>query len=311
MRQADELAALLGRLVTLDGVHQTAIPRLALIRSSQPTEPMHGLHLPALCIIVQGRKQVMLGEQIYLYDRTHYLVVSVDLPIIGQVVEASTEEPYFSVRLDLDPVQLSALMLESKPNATKPNATKPGEGGHTGAGPGLAVNPAAPELLDAMLRLVRLLETPHDIAVLAPLAEREILYRLMNGEQAARLRQIATAESKLQQVNKAIGWIRRNYDKTFSIEVLASEASMSPSALHQHFKAVTAMSPLQYQKQLRLQEARRLILGAALDAASAGFRVGYESPSQFSREYRRLFGAPPLRDVARLRGASALEMVGA
>ncbi|WNJ90676.1 AraC family transcriptional regulator [Bosea sp. 685] len=124
MRQADELAALLGRLVTLDGVHQTAIPRLALIRSSQPTEPMHGLHLPALCIIVQGRKQVMLGEQIYLYDRTHYLVVSVDLPIIGQVVEASTEEPYFSVRLDLDPVQLSALMLESKPNATKP-----GEGG--------------------------------------------------------------------------------------------------------------------------------------------------------------------------------------
>ncbi|MDR6872295.1 AraC-like DNA-binding protein [Bosea sp. BE125] len=306
MRQADELAALLGRLVTLDGVHQTAIPRLALIRSSQPTEPMHGLHLPALCIIVQGRKQVMLGEQIYLYDRTHYLVVSVDLPIIGQVVEASTEEPYFSVRLDLDPVQLSALMLESKPNATKP-----GEGGHTGAGPGLAVNPAAPELLDAMLRLVRLLETPHDIAVLAPLAEREILYRLMNGEQAARLRQIATAESKLQQVNRAIGWIRRNYDKTFSIEALASEASMSPSALHQHFKAVTAMSPLQYQKQLRLQEARRLILGAALDAASAGFRVGYESPSQFSREYRRLFGAPPLRDVARLRGASALEMVGA
>ncbi|POR45493.1 AraC family transcriptional regulator [Bosea psychrotolerans] len=306
MRQADELAAVLGRLVTLDGVHQTAIPRLALIRSSQPTEPMHGLHLPALCIIVQGRKQVMLGEQIYLYDRTHYLVVSVDLPIIGQVVEASAEAPYFSVRLDLDPVQLSALMLESKPNATRS-----GEGGHTGAGPGLAVNPAAPELLDAMLRLVRLLETPDDIAVLAPLAEREILYRLMNGEQAARLRQIATAESKLQQVNKAIGWIRRNYDKTFSIEALASEASMSPSALHQHFKAVTAMSPLQYQKQLRLQEARRLILGAALDAASAGFRVGYESPSQFSREYRRLFGAPPLRDVARLRGASALEMVGA
>ena len=141
-------------------------------------------------------------------------------------------------------------------------------------------------------------------AMLAPLAEREILYRLMTGEQAARLRQIATGESRLQQVNRAIGWIKRNYDKAFSVETLAQEARMSPSALHQHFKAVTAMSPLQYQKQLRLQEARRLILGAALDAASAGFRVGYDSPSQFSREYRRLFGAPPLRDAARLRGAA-------
>jgi AraC-like DNA-binding protein len=306
MRQADELAALIGRLVTSDGVHETAIPRLALIRACQPTEPVHAVHEPALCIIVQGRKQVMLGERIYLYDRTQYLVVSVDLPVVGQVIEASAEVPYLCLRLDIDPVQLGALMLESKTDSNRQS-----EGGHTDAGPCLAVNPAAPELLDAVLRLVRLLETPRDISVLAPLAEREILYRLMNGEQAARLRQIATAESKLQQVNRAIGWIRRNYDKAFSIEALASEASMSPSALHQHFKAVTAMSPLQYQKQLRLQEARRLILGAALDAASAGFRVGYESPSQFSREYRRLFGAPPLRDVARLRSARAVDMLGA
>lgn len=301
MQQIEELAALVGRLVAADGVHETAIPRLALIRSCQPTEPLHVLHEPALCIIVQGRKQVMLGNQVYRYDRSQYLVVSVDLPVIGQVVEATAERPYLCVRLNLDPVLLGSIMLETDVDEQASN----------GAGPGLALNPVAPELLDAALRMVRLLETPRDIAMLAPLAEREILYRLMTGEQAARLRQIATGESRLQQVNRAIGWIKRNYDKAFSVETLAQEASMSPSALHQHFKAVTAMSPLQYQKQLRLQEARRLILGTALDAASAGFRVGYDSPSQFSREYRRLFGAPPLRDAARLRGGSGLDMIGA
>jgi AraC-like DNA-binding protein len=301
MRQIDELAALVGRLVETDGVHETAIPRLGLVRSCQPTEPMHALHEPALCIIVQGRKQVMLGNQVYRYDRSQYLVVSVDLPVVGQVIDATVEQPYLCVRLNLDRVLLGSILLEAGVDEEAGN----------GAGPGLTLNPAAPELLDATLRMVRLLETPRDIAMLAPLAEREILYRLMTGEQAARLRQIATGESRLQQVNRAIGWIKRNYDKAFSVETLAQEARMSPSALHQHFKAVTAMSPLQYQKQLRLQEARRLILGTALDAASAGFRVGYDSPSQFSREYRRLFGAPPLRDAARLRGAAGVDMIGA
>lgn len=301
MQQVEELAALIGRLCASDGIHTTAIPRLVLIRSGQPTEPLHALHEPALCIVVQGRKQVMLGDRVYHYDRSQYLVVSVDLPVIGQVVEATDAEPYLCIRLDLDPVMLGAIMLEA--------GVADDDAG--GAGSGLTLSPVAPELLDAALRLVRLLETPRDIAMLAPLAEREILYRLMTGEQAARLRQIATSESRLQQVNRAIGWIKRNYDKAFSVETLAHEARMSPSALHQHFKAVTAMSPLQYQKQLRLQEARRLILGAALDAASAGFRVGYDSPSQFSREYRRLFGAPPLRDAARLRGATGLDMIGA
>ena len=303
MQQVEELAALIGRLCASDGIHATAIPRLVLIRSCQPTEPLHALHEPALCIVVQGRKQVMLGDRVYHYDRSQYLVVSVDLPVIGQVVEATQDAPYLCLRLDLDPVLLGAIMLEAGAGVADAAAT--------GAGPGLALNPVAPELLDAALRLVKLLETPRDIAMLAPLAEREILYRLMTGEQAARLRQIATGESRLQQVNRAIGWIKRNYDKAFSVEALAQEANMSPSALHQHFKAVTAMSPLQYQKQLRLQEARRLILGATLDAASAGFRVGYDSPSQFSREYRRLFGAPPLRDAARLRGGSALDLIGA
>jgi AraC-like DNA-binding protein len=165
----------------------------------------------------------------------------------------------------------------------------------------VAISTLGPELLDAAIRLLRLLDTPRDIPVLAPLAEREILYRLLRGDQAARMSQIACAASKLQQVNRAIGWIKRNFREPFSVDVLAAEACMSSSALHQHFRTVTGMSPLQYQKQLRLQEARRLMLCQAVDAAVAGHRVGYESPSQFNREYRRLFGAPPVRDIERLR----------
>lgn len=297
MSQVEELARLIARFAPSDGVHQTAIPRLKVVRLSQPSEPMHGLHEPALCIIAQGAKQVILGDRIYRYDANHCLVVSLDLPVIGQVIEATPDEPYLCVKLELDPAAIGALMLEAPPLA-EPEPS---------SGPGLTISPMTPALRDAVIRLTGLLETTADIAVLAPLVEREILYRLLTGDQAARLRQIAVAESKLQQVNRAIGWIKRNYRKPFSVEVVAAEARMSPSALHQHFKAVTAMSPLQYQKQLRLQEARRLILAKAHDAASAGFQVGYESPSQFSREYSRLFGAPPLRDVARLRGASAAD----
>ncbi|CAN7581571.1 AraC family transcriptional regulator [Bosea sp. LjRoot90] len=296
MRQVEELAALIARFAPTDGVHMTTISRLKVVRLSQPSEPMHGLHEPALCIIAQGAKQVILGDRIYRYDAAHCLVVSLDLPVIGQVIEATPEKPYLCVKLELDPLAISALMLESAPFAER----------ELSPGPGMTVSPMTPALLDAVIRLTGLLAAPADVPMLAPLAEREILYRLLTGEQAARLRQIAVAESKLQQVNRAIGWIKRNYRKPFSIEIVATEARMSPSALHQHFKAVTAMSPLQYQKQLRLQEARRLILANAQDAASAGFEVGYESPSQFSREYSRLFGAPPLRDVARLRGGEAV-----
>ncbi len=295
MSQVEELARLIGRFAPSDGVHQTAVPRLKVVRLSQPSEPMHGLHEPALCIIAQGAKQVILGDQIYRYDAAHCLVVSLDLPVIGQVIEATPDKPYLCVKLELDPAAIGALMLES---ASPTERDLP-------PGPGLTISPMTPTLRDAVIRLTGLLESPADIAVLAPLLEREILYRLLTGEQAARLRQIAVAESKLQQVNRAIAWIKRNYRSPFSVEIVAAEARMSASALHQHFKAVTAMSPLQYQKQLRLQEARRLILANARDAASAGFEVGYESPSQFSREYSRLFGAPPRRDVARLRSAEA------
>jgi AraC-like DNA-binding protein len=209
-------------------------------------------------------------------------------------VKASPEQPYLALRLDLDPVALGAVMMEAKMH----NPPRPGPA------LGLMLSRLTPALSDAVLRLLRLMTSPGDIPILAPLVEREILYRLLCGEQTSRLRQIALGDSHLRQVTRAIDWIKRNFTQPFSIRAVAEEARMSPSALHEHFKAVTAMSPLQYQKQLRLQEARRLILLQGKEAAAAGFEVGYESPSQFSREYRRLFGAPPKRDTSRLRTSS-------
>jgi AraC-like DNA-binding protein len=288
-----ELARLIEQFAGEDGVLATAIPRLFLIRSSCPTEEIHAVHEPAVCLVARGRKQVMVGQSVYVYDPAKYLVVSVDVPLVGQILEASADAPYLCLRLDLDPAAIGALMLEAK--VTGVESEQPG--------PALSLSSVTFELLDSAIRLVRLLAVPRDIPILAPLAEREILYRLLQGDQTSKLRQIAFAESKLQQINRAIGWIKRNFREPFSIDALASEARMSPSTLHEHFKAVTSMSPLQYQKQLRLQEARRLILSQSIDAAMAGHSVGYESPSQFSREYKRTFGAPPARDVARLRAS--------
>ena len=230
-------------------------------------------------------------SSVFSYRKGDYLVVSVDVPIVGQIMEATPDRPFLCLRLDLDPAAIGALMLES--DVERAGRELPGSS--------LAVSTMNDDLLDAAIRLLRLLGSPRDIPVLAPLAEREILYRLLRGEQTSRMSQIAFAESKLQQVNRAIGWIKRNFRAPLRIDTVASEARMSASALHQHFKTVTGMSPLQFQKQLRLQEARRLMLSEAADAAIAGHSVGYESPSQFSREYRRLFGAPPVRDIERLR----------
>lgn len=294
-QQPAELARLIQRHAPADGLHATAIPRVLLIRASQPSEPVHALHEPALCIVAQGRKQVMLGDEVFLYGADQCLVVSVDLPVVGQVIEATATAPYLCLRVDLDPGQIGGLMLEA---GLEPQGRAP-------PGPGLSLTPAEPALLDAATRLVRLLETPRDIPILAPLFIREMLYRLLSGEHSARLRHIALAKDRLDSINRAIAWLKHHYAKPLRIEKLAREAHMSASALHHHFKSITAMSPLQYQKQLRLQEARRLMLGQALDAASAGHSVGYESASQFNREYSRLFGAPPARDIARLRGALA------
>lgn len=289
-----ELARLIERSTdTLgDGLHETAIPRLHLIRSSTPTAPLHVVHEPAVCFVVQGAKKAIMGDQVIRYGGGCFLVVSVDVPVVGQIITASEEEPYLCLRLGLDAPLLAGLMLEAGVKADG------------GAVPALSVGETPADLLDALCRLVRLLESPADIPLLAPLVEREILYRLLKGEQGERLAQIGSGESRLNQVNRAISWLKTNYDQPFRMETLAREARMSPSALHQHFKAVTAMSPLQYQKQLRLQEARRLIVSHAADAATAGHRVGYDSPSQFSREYARLFGEPPMRDAQRLRGRS-------
>lgn len=293
MSGQDELASLIGRHTTEDGVNPTGIPRLNLIRGSRPTGPLHALHEPALCIVARGKKRVLLGEEAFLYGPGQYLVVSVDLPVVAQVLEADPEAPYLCFRLDLDAAKLGELFTESGLDAASGKES----------GPGLSVGQIDPGLLGAVVRLLRLLETPRDIGVLAPLAEREILYRLLTGDQAPTIRRIALSGGKLGQVGRAIGWIKDHYREPFSVEALASEARMSTSALHHHFKAVTNMSPLQYQKRLRLQEARRLILGSSLDAATAGLSVGYGSPSQFSREYGRLFGAPPMRDAEGLRAS--------
>ena len=295
--EQSELAGRIDRLTSENGETSTAIPFLRLHRFSRSYKPTHVLIEPSLCIVAQGTKRVMLGDGVYHYDASHYLLVSVDLPCVSAVVEASPDVPYLGLRIMLDPAGIGALLMETRLPETSSRASERG----------LAVSEIGGSLLNAVLRLVRLLETPEDIPALAPLVMREINYRLLCGEQSGQLRQIAAGNNQVQRIATAINWLKRHYDQPLHIEELAREAGMSPSSLHHHFKSVTALSPLQYQKQLRLQEARKLMLADALDAATAGFRVGYESATQFNREYSRLFGAPPLRDITRLRDASLVE----
>jgi AraC-like DNA-binding protein len=292
MEMLDELRQLIERHCAA-ARWPTTIPGVTLMRANAPTVPVGSLCQPLLCIIAQGRKRVLLGEKLFEYDSAKYLIASVDLPITGVVCEASAKTPYLALSFVLDPAVLAAMLLDMPQSA---------DGGKPF--PGLAVSPMTPDLLDPVLRLLRLLDRPADAKMLAPLAEREILYRLLLGPQGPMLRQIALADSRLSQIARAIGWIKQNYEQPLRIEALATIAHMSPSSLHRHFKQVTAMSPLQFQKRIRLQEARRRVLGHEGDAASVGFAVGYESPSQFSREYSRLFGAPPGRDATRLRASA-------
>uniref|UniRef100_B0T4V7 Transcriptional regulator, AraC family n=1 Tax=Caulobacter sp. (strain K31) TaxID=366602 RepID=B0T4V7_CAUSK len=294
MVEQGELAALIERYAPEDGFYDICGDKASVVRVSKPSEPTHGVFGAAVCVVAQGRKKVLAGGSVLVYDAMHYLVASVDLPVIGQVVDASPEEPYLCFRMTLDPAVIGDLLLQLGGEPALAQDAGPLVGA-------MAVSQVNPPLLDAVMRMVRLIDTPRDAAILAPLIEREILYRMLLGDQGPRLAQIARADGRMRQVKRAIGWIQQNFDQPFSIEDLAAEARMSPSALHRHFKAVTALSPLQYQKQIRLQEARKLILVQRLDAGSAGHAVGYDSASQFSREYARLFGAPPLRDAARLR----------
>jgi len=263
-----------------------------LARSSCPTEPVHSVFQPAFCVIAQGSKNVLLNEDVFRYDPGHYLISSVDLPIVSHVLEASAEEPYLSFRLDLDPAIVASVMVESGVKIRKSDESVKA----------MDVSPIDAELLEAVVKLARLLETPEEMKFLAPLVIREIIYRLLKGEQGARLSHLVTAEGDARRISRAVRQLRENIDQPLRIENIARDLGMSVSGFHHHFKSVTSMSPLQFQKQIRLQEARRLMLGEDLDVASAGFRVGYEDPSYFSRDYKKLFGAPPQRDIAQLRG---------
>ena len=277
----------------------TAIPGLSLSRRDAPTQPRSHMYEPIICLIAQGAKRVLLGDDTYVFDAHHFLITSLDLPTVVQIIQASREKPYLSLRLKLDQREMAQLMVDS--HLPPPRARQSSRG--------MAIGEVTLPLLSAFQRLIDLLAAPQDIPILAPIIQRELLYRLLVGEQGARLRQIASAGSQSHQIAQAIEWLKRHYTQPLHIDDLAAQAHMSPSTFHHHFRALTAMSPLQYQKWLRLNEARRLMLTERLDATTAAFQVGYASPSQFSREYGRVFGAPPLRDITSLRQLATSERV--
>ena len=278
---------------------ETAIPALALWRRIAPTGPTSGMYELSICLIAQGAKRVLLGDDTYVYDAHHFLITSVDLPTVWQIIEASREKPCLGLRLKLDQREISQLMVDS--NLPLPRAQQSSRG--------MATGEVTLPLLTAFQRLLDLLAEPKDIPILAPIIQREISYRLLVSDQGVRLRQMASAGSQSHQIARAIDWLKGNFTQPLRIDDLATQVNMSTSTFHHHFRALTAMSPLQYQKRLRLDEARRLMLTERLDAASAAFQVGYESSSQFSREYNRLFGAPPLRDITSLRQPPPSERV--
>ncbi|KAB8140068.1 AraC family transcriptional regulator [Chloroflexia bacterium SDU3-3] len=293
-----ELAERIAWAVREDGVAEP-LPWLRLRRADAPTELGHGVSAPSFCVIAQGSKEILLGEKRYRYDPAHYLITTASLPIASRISEASREQPFLNMVFHLDVPQISAVMAEA---------------GHMlerGCPAVTAIDVSALDmgLLDAAARLMRLLENPTESRLLAPLVLREILYRLLMGEQRERLGQIVAQGGAGQRIAAVVDRLRREFDQPLRIDELARDHGMSVSGFHHHFRAFTAMSPLQFQKQLRLQEARRLMLSEGLDAASAGFRVGYSNASHFTREYKRLFGAPPLRDVEHLRDASGQRAV--
>ena len=289
-----ELAERVVRAVREDGDVE-APGGLRLLRRSSPTPKDHGVSSPALCVIAQGSKEVLLGDECYRYDANHYLITAAALPTASRVTEASEERPYLGVVLGLDPALVGSVMVEAGHPAPREHA----------AVRAFDVSPLDAGLLDAVVRLVGLLDSPADEArFLRPLVTREIVFRLLKGEQGGRLRQSAVLGGHSHRIARALERLRLDFDRPLRIEDIAREVGMSVSGFHHHFRAVTAMSPLQFQKRMRLQEARRLMLGEDLDAASAGHRVGYSDASHFTREYKRLFSEPPARDVERLREAA-------
>ncbi len=270
---------------------ETAIPDLLNYRRDEPTQPANAMYEPTICLIAQGAKRVFLGGESYVYDPHHFLMTSVDTPTTFQVMDASRQKPCLGLVLKLDLREITQLIVDGNlPQPRSPQSNR-----------AMALGKITLPLLDAFQRLMGLLDEPKDIPILAPIIKREIFYRLLVGDQGARLRQMTSAGTPGYQIARAIDWLKDNYDKALRIDDLASLVHMSTSTFHHHFRSITAMSPLQYQKWLRLNEARRLMLAESLDVGSAAFKVGYESPSQFSREYSRLFGNSPLRDITSFR----------
>jgi AraC-like DNA-binding protein len=289
----DELVERVARAIRQDGTIEP-LKGLHFKRSSSPSEPCHAVSIPAFCVIAQGSKEVLLGNDRYQYDPMHYLLATVELPIVSQILEASIAQPFFSLRLDLDPTLVGSVMVEAGYPSPQSRANVKA----------IDVSALDAPLLDAVVRLVRLLDAPAEAQILMPLVTREIIYRLLMGAQGSRLRQIAVLGGYTHHIARAVDRLRKDFNQPLRIESIAQELGMSVSGFHHHFKSVTAMSPLQFQKQLRLQEARRLMLGENLDATSTAYRVGYDDASHFNREYKRLFGTPPMRDVERLREAA-------
>jgi AraC-like DNA-binding protein len=284
------LARAIAAVAQSDGDHATAIPALLLYRRKAPTEPLHCIYHLGLAVVAQGEKQVLLGEEVISYGPGQSLLTTVDLPVISHVTRASVHEPVLALVLTLDPRDIAQVAAEMRlPPPRRPS------------GPSIAVKTLDAPLMEALVRLVNLLAEPALVSQLAPLIQREITVRLLAGSHGSRLQHLALNGSPSQQIAKAVAWLKQNFKEPLPVDALATRVHMSPSTFRQHFRSITGTSPLQYQKQLRLQEARQLMLSQSIDAGTAGGIVGYESASQFSREYSRLFGAPPREDVRRMR----------
>jgi AraC-like DNA-binding protein len=280
-----------------EGIHETPLPELKVIRREKTTQASPGMYASVICLVLQGEKRVWSGKKVYRYDPENYLVSCIDIPATVQVVKASTKQPYIGLTLELRPSVVYDILQETSP--TEVQSDQP-EGG-------FFVEKVTAELAGAFARLMKTLENKDDLKILAPSIVREIHYHLMNSRYGMKVRQLGVVGSKTQMIGKVVEHLRRDYAEPLSVSSLAHMANMSPSAFHLHFRQVTNMSPLQYQKQVRLQEARRILSIETTDAASVAFKVGYESPSQFSREYRRLFGQPPMRDMDRFRTLAAVQ----
>jgi len=296
----DELRPLIARHARPDDT--TAIDGVLLSSCTQAGEPRASTSGTAMAVIAQGAKRLAVGDRVYDYRPGQYLVASVDMPVTGHYTRASRREPALGFGLILRPSAIASLILDAEAAAA---TSSPRGGSPASAPPGIGVAEASAELLDAITRMVRLLGSPVDRRALAPMIEREILWRLLNGPLGESVRQIGLADSSVTHVTRAVRWISEHYHEPFRVEDLARSCGMSTSAFHRTFHAVTALSPIQFQKQIRLQKSRLLLITGAADVATVGYRVGYESLSQFSREYRRQFGLPPGRDAARLRGGAA------